>query len=116
MEEYAKVNNLKMNSTQITSLEDNKIFNKDIVKEIFKMNNNQLNIITDSSLSKNFIVYIVKTKNIKLDKTSKEYEKYKLEAKLALAKEIYKTYDKSVNAKYKIDVNNKAVERIKNSF
>ena len=29
-----------------------------------------------------------------------------LEAKLALAKEIYKTYDKSVNAKYKIDVNN----------
>lgn len=116
MEEYAKVNNLKMNSTQITSLEDNKIFNKDIVKEIFKMNNNQLNIITDSSLSKNFIVYIVKTKNIKLDKTSKDYEKYKLEAKLALAKEIYKTYDKSVNAKYKIDVNNKAVERIKNSF
>jgi len=116
MEEYAKDKNLKINSTQITSLEDNKIFNKDIVKEIFKMNNNQLNLITDSSLSKNFVVYIVKTKNIKLDKTSKDYEEYKLKAKLSLSREIYKTYDKSVNAKYKIDVNNKAVDRIKNSF
>ena len=33
-----------------------------------------------------------------------------------LAKEIYQTYDKSVNAKYKIDINVKTVDRIKNSF
>ena len=50
------------------------------------------------------------------DKNSKDYEKYKLRARMSLAREIYKTYDKSVNAKYKIDVNSKAVDRIKNSF
>jgi len=116
MEEFTKDKNIKIKSTQITSLKDNKIFNQDIIKEIFKMKNNQFNLITDNSLSKNFIVYIEKTKNIKLDKNSKDYERYKLEAKLALSKEIYKTYDKSVNAKYKIDVNDKAIDRIKNSF
>ncbi len=116
MEKYAQDKNLKIENKKIASLKDNKIFNKDIIKEIFKMNNDQLNLITDSMLSKNFIVYVEKTENIKLDKNSKDYEKYKLKAKLALANEIYKNYDKSVNAKYKIDVNNKAIDRIKNSF
>ncbi len=116
MEKFAKDKSLKIESTKVTSLKDNKIFNEDIIKEIFKMDNNQFNLLTDSYLSKNFIVYVEKTKKMKLDKNSKDYEKYKLEARLSLAKEIFKTYDKSVNAKYKVDVNNKAIERLKNSF
>ena len=116
MEEYAKQNSLKVQSSQIRNIKNNKIFNEDIIKEIFKMKNNQLNLITDSSLSKNFIIYVEKTKNIKIDKNSKDYEKYKLNAKFNLSREIYKTYDKSVNSKYKIDINNKAIDRIKNSF
>jgi len=116
MKKYAKDKNLKIESKKITSLKDNKIFNEDIIREIFKMNDGQINLLTDSSLSKNFLVYIEKTENIKLDKNSKDYEKYKLRARMSLAKEIYKTYDKSVNAKYKIDVNSKAIDRIKNSF
>ena len=116
MKKYAKDKNLKIESKKITSLKDNKIFNEDIIREIFKMNDGQINLLTDSSLSKNFLVYIEKTENIKLDKNSKDYEKYKLKARMSLAREIYKTYDKSVNAKYKIDVNSKAIDRIKNSF
>jgi len=116
MKKYAKDKNLKIESKKITNLKDNKIFNEDIIREIFKMNDGQINLLTDSSLSKNFLVYIEKTENIKLDKNSKDYEKYKLKARMSLAKEIYKTYDKSVNAKYKIDVNSKAIDRIKNSF
>ena len=116
MEKFAKDKNLKIENKKITSLKDNKIFNKDIIKEIFKMNNGQFNLITDSMLSKNFIIYVEKTEIIKLNKNSKDYKQYKLKAKLALAKEIYKNYDKSVNAKYKIDVNDKAIDRIKNSF
>ena len=53
------------------------------------MNDGQINLLTDRSLSKNFIVYIEKTENIKLDKKSKDYEKYKLEAKLSLFQEKY---------------------------
>ena len=53
---------------------------------------------------------------MKLHRNHKDYTKYKTTAKLNLAKEIYQTYDKSVNAKYKIDINVKTVDRIKNSF
>ena len=36
--------------------------------------------------------------------------------RLIMTNEIYNTYDKSVNVKYKVDINNKVVNRIKNSF
>ncbi len=116
MEEYAKNKKIEIKSTRIKSIKNNKIFNEDIIKEIFKMSDNQINLITDSTLTKSFIVYVNKTENMKLHKNHKDYTKYKTTAKLSLAKEIYQTYDKSVNAKYKIDVNNKTVDRIKNSF
>ena len=116
MEKYAKDKNLKIESKRITNLKDNKIFNEDIIKEIFKMSDNQMNLLTDSTLSKNFLVYIEKTENIKLNKDSKDYKKYRLQANLSFARDIFKTYDKSVNDKYKIDINNKAIDRLKNSF
>ena len=116
MDEYAKINNLEIKSSRIRSVKNNEVFNKDIIKEIFKMSDSQINIITDSTLSKSFIVFIKKTENIKLHRNHKDYTKYKTTAKLNLAKEIYQTYDKSVNAKYKIDINVKTVDRIKNSF
>ncbi len=116
MEEYAKNKKIEIKNARIKSIKNNKIFNEDIIKEIFKMSDNQINLITDSTLTKSFIVYVNKTENMKLHKNHKDYRKYKSTAKLNLAKEIYQTYDKSVNAKYKIDVNNKTVDRIKNSF
>ncbi len=116
MVEYAKKNNIDVKKTQLKNLKNNEIFSEDIIKEIFKMNDKQINLITDSTLSKNFIVYIDNTKKISIEKNSKDYEKYKSQAKLNLARDIYNVYDKSVNNKYKIDVNNKALERIKNSF
>ena len=116
MDEYAKINNLEIKSSRIRSVKNNEVFNKDIIKEIFKMSDSQINIITDSTLSKSFIVFVKKTENIKLHRNHKDYTKYKTTAKLNLAKEIYQTYDKSVNAKYKIDINGKTVDRIKNSF
>ena len=116
MKEYAQKNKISIKLTKLKTLKDNEIFTEDIIKEIFKMNDKEINLITDSTLSNNFIIYVENTKKISIEKSSKDYEKYKSQAKLNLAREIYKVYDKSINNKYKIDVNNKALERIKNSF
>ena len=51
-----------------------------------------------------------------MDKKSKDFEKYKSVAKLNLSNSIYFAYDATINKKYKIDINNKAVNRLKNSF
>ena len=84
--------------------------------EIFELNNNQINLITDSMLSKNFIIYTEKTTFKDFNKNSNDYEKYKSKARLNIANKIYGTYDKSMNIKYNVDFNNKAISRIKNSF
>jgi hypothetical protein len=67
-------------------------------------------------LSNNFIVFIDKTIYNKMDKTSENYKKYKSKARLNFSKEIYNIYDKSINIKYDITLNQKAIDRIKNSF
>ena len=116
MVEYAQKNKLEVKNIRINGLKDNKVFNENIIKEIFKTRNKQINLISDTLLTKNYLIIVNDTEKIKLDKNSENYKKYKSMAKLRLTNEIYKSYDDSVNAKYKIDVNNKVVKRIKNSL
>jgi peptidyl-prolyl cis-trans isomerase D len=116
MKEYSKTNSLEIKDATLKNLKDNKIFNKGIIKEIFNSKDKTVNLITNSYLTKNFIVYIENTKKINLDVKSKDYDNYKLKAKRDMSNNIYNAFDQSLNAKYTIDINNKVLNRIKNSF
>ena len=67
-------------------------------------------------LKDNFIIYTKETKLPKIKKENKDYNNFKLKAKLRLANEIYNIYDLSLNRKYNVEINNKTLNRIKNSF
>jgi peptidyl-prolyl cis-trans isomerase D len=116
MQKLASDNGIVIKNTEISKKSENKDFTKNLVQNIFDTKNSEFNLITNSRLSKNFIIYTVKTEYKNLDKSSKVYESYKSKAKLNFAKNIYDIYDKNVNKKYDIDLNNKVIERIKNSF
>ena len=116
MKIYADKNNLKINEITISSLKDNQIFTEGLIKNIFIMADGEINLITDSMMSKNFIIQTISTKYNKINKESSKYKVYKNKAKLNFSKEIYSVYDKTVNTKYKVELNDKAIERIKNSF
>ncbi|MDC1096350.1 SurA N-terminal domain-containing protein [Pelagibacteraceae bacterium] len=116
MENFAKKNNLLIQKIEINNLKDNKIFTTDIIKKIFETTDGSFNLITDSSLSKNYIIFTKKTTYKDLIKKSDDYDKYKLQAKTFVAKDIYNTYDRIINKKYKVELNNKVLDRIKNSF
>ena len=116
MIEFAEKNSIQIQYTTVKGLKDNSIFSESIIKEIFKSEDGEISLITDSKLSKNYIVLSEKTEFDKLDKKSDNYKKYQSIAKLNLAQNFYKSYDKRVNEKYKIDLNNKAINRVKNSF
>ncbi len=115
-EDYAKKNNSTIKYAKIKGLEDKGPFNKKVIKRIFKLDNGEINLISDSQLKQNFLVQIEKTEFLELDNKSKDFEKYKSVAKLNLSNSIYFAYDATINKKYKIDINNKAVNRLKNSF
>ena len=78
--------------------------------------NNETNLITNSTLTKTFLIFTEKTEYKNLNKSSNDYEKYEAKARLNLINKIYKSYDDSVNQKYKVELNQRTIERVKNSF
>ena len=113
---FAKENNLKVESVTLKELKSNKIFSTGVIKRIFETDNKSINLITDKMLKDNFIIYTKETNLPKIKPDNENYEQYKLKAKLRLANEIYNIFDLNLNKKYKVEINNKALNRIKNSF
>tara|TARA_Y100000590_G_scaffold408443_1_gene499547 strand:+ start:1840 stop:3297 length:1458 start_codon:yes stop_codon:yes gene_type:complete len=116
MIEFAKNNNVEVNKAKIKNIKDVSKFNIAFVEEIYRFNKNQIFLLSDSLLKENYLVRIYEEERPKIKIDSKNYEKNLKKANAEYIKKVYKSYDKYVNAKYKIDVNNKVFERIKNSF
>ena len=116
IEKFATENNLELKNYEITNLKQNEIFSEGIIKRIFKTKDGDVDLITDSNLTKNFLILGVNTQYKTLDEKSKQFEQYKAKARLNLINNIFKTYDEDLNKKYKVQLNKKTVDRVKNSF
>jgi len=51
-----------------------------------------------------------------LNKDTNEYERYEAKARLDLVNRVYKNFDSKLNDKYDVEINDRTIERIKNSF
>ncbi len=115
MKNLAMVNNLELMNANINGISDDKILSKDMVQKIYSHSENEIFLITDNILQKNYLVNI--DKDIKAKKiNNNDIKKYSIKANSDYVSNIYKSYDKFVNAKYKININEKVLERLKNSF
>ena len=83
---------------------------------IFLIKDGEINLVTNSELTKNFLVLGIKTQYKKIEKGSIEFEKYEAKARLNLINNIYKTFDENLNEKYKVELNKRTIDRVKNSF
>ncbi len=113
---FATNNNLEIKNYLIKDLKQNEIFSEGIIKRIFLMKNDEIKLITNSTLTKNFIVLAVKTQYPELKKNSNEYEQYEAKARLNLINKIYQSHDINLNRKYNVELNQRTIERVKNSF
>ena len=113
---FADDNDLEVKDYKLSSLKQNDIFEEGLVKRIFLTNDTETNLITNSTLTKTFLILTKKTDYKKLNKSSNDYEKYEAKARLNLINKIYKSYDDSINQKYKVEINQRTVDRVKNSF
>ncbi len=116
MNKFARENNLILETQVLTKIKGNKVFSPGVVKRIFETDEKSMNLITDSMLKNNFIIYTKKTTLPKIKKQNENYKKFELKAKMRLANNIYNIYDLSLNKKYNVEINNKTLNRIKNSF
>jgi peptidyl-prolyl cis-trans isomerase D len=113
---FADDNGLEIKDYKLSSLKQNDIFGEGLVKRIFLTKNNEINLITNSTLTKTFLISTEKTEYRNLNKSSNDYEKYEAKARLNLINKIYKSYDNNVNQKYKVELNQRTIDRVKNSF
>ena len=116
METFANQNNLKIVNYELSDLKQNEIFTEGMIKRIFSNINGEVDLITDSTLSKSFLILVLNTKYKKIAKSSNEFERYQAKARLDLINNIYKTFDDQLNQKYKVELNQRTIDRVKNSF
>ena len=60
-QKFSKDNSLEIKKITIKGIKDETVFNSDIIKEIFKVNDGSFQLITDSLLTKNYIILAKKT-------------------------------------------------------
>ncbi len=116
MEEFAKKNKLEIKNYRISNLKQNEIFSEGIIKKIFLVQDNEVSLITNSDLSKNYLVLATKTEYNNIKKDSNNFDQYEAKARLELINNIYRIFDDYLNQRYKVELNSKTIDRVKNSF
>jgi len=111
----AKEHKLKILNLKINSINDNEILNKDSINLLYSMPEGSFLLIIDKLKN----VYVAKVEKIyknNLEKSSSEYNEFKNKSNILLKDDIYTSYDFLLNQKYKIKINQKTLERVKNYF
>ena len=109
-------NGLDIRDYKISNLKQNDVFGEGLIKRIFLTKEDEINLITNNTLTKSFLISTKKTEYKKLDKKGNEFEQYEAKARLNLINKIYQSYDENANQKYKVEVNQRTIDRVKNSF
>ena len=113
---FAQDNNLEIKDYKINSLKQNEVFSEGIIKRIFLTKDNEIDLITNNTLTKSFLVFTIKSDFKNLTRNTNEYEKYAAKARLNLINKIYQSHDNNLNEKYEVELNQRTIDRVKNSF
>ena len=113
---FADEHGLAVKDYKVSSLKQNDVFDEGLVKRIFLTQDGDINLITNSTLTKSFLISTKNTEYKKLDKKGNVFEQYEAKARLNLINKIYQSYDENANQKYKVEINQKTIDRVKNSF
>ena len=114
-DELSKMSFAKIENIEINSIKDNNKFSVDSIKYLYTLSKNNYALISD----KNKNIYLIKIVNISvsnISKNSEDFQVYKEQTNIKLRDNIYGSYDFFLNNKYKIKINEKTVERVKNYF
>ena len=113
---FGKTNGIEIKKITLKDIKDETIFATGMIKEIFKVKDGEVQLITNSMLTKNYIVFVEKTSKLPFNENTKDYELYKSKAKLSLSNQIYGTFDKTISNKYNVEINQKVLSRVKNTL
>jgi peptidyl-prolyl cis-trans isomerase D len=112
---FLKLGDKQIKSITLNSIRDNKKFNIESVEMVYSLPINTFTLINDENNN----IYLVKIKNYKnvdLNKDTDQFKLYIAKEKSNIRNNILKSYDIFLNNKYKVDINQKAINKVKNLF
>ena len=114
-EDISASSNTGTENILITSISDTEKFSSDSIKHIYSLPKSSFGLIGD----KNKNIYLIKILNISeshISKSSENYKKYTNLTNVKIRDSMYSSYDFHLNNKYKVKINEKTFERVKNYF
>ena len=100
---------------KLSSIEDDKIFEINSIKILYSLPINTFTLITDEN-NNVFVSKIVDYQEQNISKNSSEFNTFSNEASAKNRNSILRSYDFLLSDKYKIVINEKTLERVKNYF
>ena len=113
--EFLKLGKDQIQFLTLNSVKDNKKFDINSVQMLYSLPKNTFTLIND----KNNTVYLAKIKSYKdisLKKDADEFKSYIAKENTNNRNTILKSYDLFLNKKYKVNINQKAIDKVKNLF
>jgi peptidyl-prolyl cis-trans isomerase D len=113
--DFSNLSKGKLNNLKIESINDNSKFTADSVSLLYSLDINNFSLVLDEKNN----VYLVKIKNIyenNLSKNSKEIKRFATQTNIKIRDNLYNSYDFLLSEKYKIKINQKTLDRMKNYF
>jgi len=113
---FSTEENNKIQKIRLENQNDNKILSQDIINQVFATAKNDIIVASESLRSKNFLIYIDKIDNVKINEDTEDIEKYTNLAKFKIITNLYNTYDSYIKKRYDIEINYQALDIVKNYF
>ena len=113
-DDFANKYNISSVKIKLNNRNDDKILKREMIDQIYSFGEKIVIVVTDISLSENYLIYIDSIENVSITKNSEKHKQHLLLSKDKIVSELYNTYDSYLKNKYKIDINYKALDSIKN--
>ena len=114
--QLAKESRTDIEDISINGIRDNNFFSTKSNNQIFKLREKNFTIVDEIEKNQTFLILVKEIQKPSLNKASDEYDKYYHETIIGLKNNIYSSFDHYINQKYKVEINYKTLERLKNYF
>ena len=112
---FNKLGKDSIKKIKLSSIDDDEKFEKNSIKVLYSASINSFTMIADKE-NNVFVAKIVSFEEDNLTKNSVDFEKISIEEGAQSKKNILKSYDLFLNNRYKVIVNEKTLQRVKNYF
>ena len=99
----------------LNSINDNNTFETSSIKILYSLPMNSFSLVNDKD-NKVYLVKLINSKENTFNKTDKNYLNFVNNQNMNNRKNILQTYDQLLNQKYRVQLNQKTIDRVKNYF